>query len=148
MGIPALRFRYQFNNSKYGTPNFSNNTFTESLNINKEHGLSYDANGNIQSLNRNNNLGSQFGLNYHYQANSNKLNNVDNYASYTYDDLGQMVGKQRANGQNFYINYTASGKVAAIYADAVKTQLRVSFVYDESDIRIRKTDHLQNISTY
>ncbi|MFD2581625.1 RHS repeat domain-containing protein [Pedobacter vanadiisoli] len=140
--------KYQFNNNKYGSPNFSNNTFIESLNINKEHGLSYDANGNIQSLSRNNNVGSQLSLNYHYQANSNKLNSVDNYASYTYDDLGQMVGQQRANGQNFYINYTASGKVAAIYADAAKTQLRVSFVYDESGMRIQKTDHLQNINTY
>lgn len=140
--------KYQFNNNKYGSPNFSNNTFTENLNLNKEHGLSYDANGNIQSLNRNNNSGSQLSLNYHYQANSNKLSSVDNYANYTYDDLGQMVGQQRANGQGFYMNYTVSGKVAAIYADAAKTQLRVSFVYDEWDMRIRKTDHVQNISTY
>ncbi|WP_316798391.1 hypothetical protein [Pedobacter frigidisoli] len=73
---------------------------------------------------------------------------MDNYAIYSYDDLGQVIAKQSVNGQGFYIYYTASGKVAAIYADAAKTQLRASFVYDKSDMRILKTDHLQNNNTY
>ncbi|WP_131539021.1 RHS repeat domain-containing protein [Pedobacter nototheniae] len=140
--------KYQFNNNKFGNPNFTSNTFNEQQSANREHGLTYDANGNIQSLNRNNASGSQLSLNYHYQANTNKLQSVDNYASYSYDELGQMVGQQRANGQGYYVTYNVSGKVDAIYTDAAKTQLRLSFAYDEAGNRIGKTDHTQNVTTY
>lgn len=44
--------------------------------------------------------------------------------------------------------YEPNGKVSKIYADENHTQLRVSYAYDENDMRIRKTDHLQNIDTY
>ncbi|RWU09945.1 RHS repeat domain-containing protein [Pedobacter chitinilyticus] len=140
--------RKQFNNNKFGTPDFLNNTFSETLNVNKEHGLIYDANGNIKALSRNNAQGTQQNLNYNYQPNTNKLNSVDNYATYSYNDLGQMIVQERQSGQKFYLQYEPSGKVSAIYADADLTQLKVSFAYDENGLRLRKTDHLQNVTTY
>ncbi|MCD0487346.1 putative Ig domain-containing protein [Pedobacter sp. MC2016-14] len=143
---------YQFNNNKFGSPNYTNNSFTETANANREFNLTYDANGNIKSLSRTDqagNIKSQFtGDNYHYQTGTNKLTSVDNYADYIYDDLGQMTGQSRVNGAGYYLNYNINGKITGIYSDVNKTQLRVSFTYDESGQRILKTDHLQNITTY
>ena len=140
--------KYQFNNNKFGSPNFTANTFTEAVNKNREYGLTYDANGNIKTLNRTNTVGSlQNEFAYQYEPNSNKLSSIDGYASYTYNDLGQMISK--TDGVNsMYLDYEVGGKVAAIYSDIAKIQLKVSFVYDEGGNRIKKTDHIQNISTY
>jgi len=141
--------KYQFSNNKYGTPDLSGNTFNEILNANRESNLSYDANGNINTLARTNVGGTTISSAvYHYQDNTNKLTSVDNYANYSYDDLGQMTGQQRINGQGYYVDYNVSGKVTAIYSDAGKTSLRVSFAYDEDGMRIKKTDHIQNVSTF
>ncbi|KIA95229.1 hypothetical protein OC25_07915 [Pedobacter kyungheensis] len=140
--------RSQFSNNKFGAPNFSNNTFVEQINANREYGLNYDANGNIQNLVRTNQAGSQINFNYQYKINSNQLQKVDNYADYTYNDLGQMVAQQRINGQAFFVTYTSSGKVEAIYSDVNRTQKRLSFAYDEAGNRVVKTDHTQNITTY
>ncbi len=140
--------KYQFNNNKYGAPNFGSNSFTEAANQNREYGLSYDKHGNIQSLNRTNNSGSLINaLTYHYQAGTNRLSSVDNYATYQYDDLGQMTAQIKGS-QGMYLSYDVSGKVTAIYSDAAKTQLKVSFGYDEGGNRIQKTDHISNITTY
>jgi YD repeat-containing protein len=65
-----------------------------------------------------------------------------------YDDLGQMTAQTNNNGQGFYVDYDVNGKVKSVNSDAAKTQLRVSFGYDESGIKIRKTDHIQNVTTY
>lgn len=140
--------KYQFESNKYGTPNFGNNTFTEAVNVNREYGLTYDANGNIKTLNRTNTAGSvvnNFG--YNYQTNTNKLASVPSYANYEYDDLGQLTRQQKGT-YNVYLTYDVSGKVIAIYADAAHSQLQVSYAYDEAGMRIRKTDHVQNIITY
>ncbi|MFC5284505.1 RHS repeat domain-containing protein [Pedobacter alpinus] len=146
--------KYQFKNNKYGTPNFGTNTFTETLNSNREHGLIYDANGNIQALNRTNTAGSTIAnFDYHYQSNTNKLSSVENintndtYASYGYDDLGQLTHQTKGT-DNVYLSYDVSGKVTAIYGDATHTQLKLSYVYDEAGIRIKKINHTQNITTY
>lgn len=139
---------YQFDNNKFGTPNFGSNSFTEMLNANREYGLSYDANGNINSLNRTNSSGTNIAnFVYSYHPNTNKLTSVSNYASYAYDELGQMNSQVR-NGVGYYLSYNVRGKVTAIYSDAGKTLLRVSFGYDESGNRIRKTDHILNTITY
>lgn len=139
--------RNQFNSNKFGKPDFTNRSFSEEVNINREHGITYDANGNIKHLTRTDAAGGQLNLDYHY-ANNNKLQSVDNYASYVYDDLGQMISQHRANGQNYYLLYNVGGKVEAIYSDANRTQLRVSYLYDEQGKRVKKIDHLQNIETY
>ena len=140
--------QYQLNNNKYGAPNFGSNTFTEAVNINREYGLTYDANGNIKTLNRTNTAGNVVNnFSYNYQSNTNKLSSVSNYAEYEYDDLGQLTHQQKGTAQA-YLSYDVSGKVIAIYADAARTQLKQSFAYDEAGIRIRKTDHSNNITTY
>ncbi len=138
----------QFTGNKFGSPDFLSSQFNEQMNINKEYGVSYDANGNIQELNRTNTLGAPLNLNYNYIANTNKLQSVANFASYGYDELGQVIEQNRANGQSYYISYNTDGKVERIYSDAAKSNLRVSFAYDESGKRIRKTDHIHNIVTY
>lgn len=140
--------KYQFNNNKFGTPNFTSNSFTEQLSVSKEHNVTYDANGNIQTMSRNNASGVMKALNYHYQANTNKLSSVDNHASYQYDDLGQMKAQSRANGQGFYLDYNLEGKVSAMYSDEARTQLRLSYSYDEAGFLVKKTDHVANIETF
>ncbi len=139
---------YQFKSDKYGKPNFNAKAFTESVGVNREYDLNYDANGNIQNLKRTNGVGVPLSLNYHYELNTNKLLSVDNYSIYSYNDIGQMTGQKRAGGENFYVSYTSTGKVLAIYNDINKTQLRLSFKYDENDKRIIKNDHLQHLTTY
>jgi len=141
--------KYQFQSNKYGAPNLSTNSFIEAANANRESNLGYDANGNITNLNRSNAAGvSTANFSYSYQPNTNKLQSVGNYASYGYDDLGQMITQQKTAGASFYTTYNLNGKITGIYSDAAKTQLKVSFAYDETGMRIRKTDHVQNITTY
>ena len=132
-------------------PNFGTNNFTETVNANREYGLSYDPNGNITALNRTNAAGTAIAnYGYTYQTKTNKLTAVSGYAtSYAYDALGQMTSQVRTAGsQGYYVDYNVNGKVTAIYSNAAKTTLRVSFGYDESGNRIRKTDHIQNTVTY
>jgi RHS repeat-associated protein len=138
----------QFNNNKFGTPDFNTNNFLESSNVNREHGVTYDANGNVKSLNRNNSFANSLSLNYNYLINTNKLATVTNYANYSYDDIGQLISRQKVNGQEIYLTYETNGKISAIYSDAALTQLKVSFSYDELGLRIRKTDHSQNINYF
>ncbi|NQX37567.1 RHS repeat-associated core domain-containing protein [Pedobacter steynii] len=140
--------KYQFNSNKYGVPNFETGSFTEILNSNKEYNLSYDPNGNIKSMSRSNASGNAKNMAYNYEVNTNKLGSVDNHANYNYNDLGQMIGQTEHNGQGYFLNYDANGNIVAIYSDEARLQLKVSFAYDEAGIRIRKTDHLQNITTY
>lgn len=141
--------KYQFNSNKFGVPNFTVNSFVESVNKNREHNLTYDPNGNIKTLNRTNATGASVAsFNYSYQNNTNKLTGINNYANYSYDNLGQMTLQTRANGQNYYVNYDVNGQVTAIYSDLARTQPRVSFAYDEGGMRISKTDHIQNVTTY
>lgn len=141
--------KYQFSNNKFGTPNFTSNSFTETVGANREYGLGYDPNGNIQGLNRTNAQGSSIaGFSYSYQNNTNKLKSVNNFAEYSYNSTGEMVGQKRNNGQKYYLKYNSDGMVTSIYSDTALTQLRVSFFYDENGLRIKKVDHLLGINTY
>ncbi|WP_288882447.1 RHS repeat-associated core domain-containing protein [Pedobacter panaciterrae] len=146
----AYNDKYQFSNNKFGAPNFGSNSFSEIVNANREHDLGYDANGNITTLKRTNAAGTNTAnYMYSYLANTNKLSSVGSYATYTYDALGQMASQVRTAGsQGYYLNYDVNGKVTAIYSNAAKTTLRVSFAYDESGNRVRKTDHVLNQITY
>ncbi|TKC60288.1 hypothetical protein FBD94_15395 [Pedobacter hiemivivus] len=144
--------RYQFNNNKYGSPDFNTNFFNETINVNREFNLGYDANGNINSLSRTDqsgNIKNNFsGSNFHYQLGTNKLTSVDSYGDYIYDDLGRMTGQVRTGGLGYYPVYDVSSRIVSIYSDASHTLLKVSFGYDEMGTRISKTDHVQNITTY
>jgi RHS repeat-associated protein len=113
--------------------------------------MSYDANGNIITLNRTNSAGTAIAnYGYTYQAKTNKLTSVSGYStSFAYDSLGQMVTQVRTAGsQGYYLDYDVNGKVTIVYSNPAKTIKRVSFGYDESGNKIRKTDHILNTITY
>jgi RHS repeat-associated protein len=101
--------------------------------------LSYDANGNIQTLNR---FGSSEMINemsYVYKATNNQLLNVnDTYSPqshYTYDAIGNLIqeGDQA-------INWTLYGKIKNI----VKPANTIAYRYDPSGNRITKTVGLES----
>lgn len=72
---------------------------------------------------------------------------MSNYASYTYDALGQLSSEIKG-GVGKCLEYDVYGKVKAIYSDAAKTNLVLSFACDENGTRIKKQDHLQNVTTW
>lgn len=121
--------------------------------------LSYDDNGNLQSLSRSGNSFSGLDmdeLSYTYLSGKNQLDHVNdagpasNYATdiedqsngnYTYNAKGQLVAD--VAGQNFF-KYNHFGKVTHIYSDAACTQLKVTFDYSASGSRLRKTNYISN----
>ncbi|KAI9443777.1 hypothetical protein F5148DRAFT_1293014 [Russula earlei] len=107
----------------------------------------YDANGNIQSLQRNDvngNTTDQF--TYNYTANTNQLESVsngvtgNNYASYLYDELGQLTTETATDpsDKTKYIQYDGAGRVLRVAADASFIHLMVEYVYDEMGSRVIK----------
>ncbi|GGH16425.1 hypothetical protein FAZ19_05805 [Sphingobacterium alkalisoli] len=139
---------YQLMQNNWGAPNFTAGSFTATANANQEKNLTYDAHGNIKTLTRTNSSGSVLAnYQYNYTANTNKLASVSNYASYTYDALGQLASETKGSLSK-YLDYDAFGKVTKIYSDAAKTNAVLSFVYDEGGNRIKKQDHLQNVTTW
>jgi RHS repeat-associated protein len=134
--------KYQLTTATWGTPNFTSPGFTPSTMF-KESGISYDANGNINSLQRTDKNGvvSDDFSKYTYQAGTNKLTTVgniagSNYASYTYDELGQLKSQIQA-GVSSYLKYDVAGKIIGVYNDAALTMPKVTYTYDESGNRIK-----------
>jgi len=152
--------KYQFTESTWGTGiNFANTpaSFT-ATNFNKETikdpvtGVpAYDANGNIQYLQRTNGAGTTVDkFTYNYFTNTNKLQNVvhDNngtpqtYADYSYDARGQVVVEMTGDAsKKKYIRYDVTGKVLAVARDINFTQKVVEYVYDEMGQRIIKRSY-------
>lgn len=154
--------RNQLQNAYFGTVN--NTTFTRAVDQRyDEYGLSYDANGNIQTLKRNaigtpssptNTLMDN--LAYHYYDNTNKLKRVNDAAgtpsnnefkdfaeqtaenNYEYDALGQMT---KDNSQNIRLEYTMEGLVSAVF-NTTNNQKLVEFLYDEFGQRLKKTSYV------
>jgi RHS repeat-associated protein len=142
--------RNQFLNSEWGT--VSSNSFTKTPSLSYYEGIGeYDANGNIQSLQRNENLknpitGYDFNLTYNYRSPfSNILESITNtkgqtsnlFRSYSYNDLGQMVSEYDGD-KSKYVVYDVSGKVIAIYADLNHESPITKFAYDDRGFRISK----------
>jgi len=139
--------RFKSNNS--GTPDFTNNSFIQSGQANREYGLTYDENGNILSLNRTDKAGAtQNSFTYNYLNNTNRLTSVTNYANYQYNDLGQMIQEQKVDGTSYFLEYNIKGLIKAIYQDANLTQPLFSFKYDEFGDRVSKTDNRNGLITY
>ena len=127
----------------------------------KVENLTYDANGNIVSLNRNG-YGEHLAmdkLNYHYIGSSNKLDYVSDAegdagmqdmssqssGNYEYDAIGQMTDNKQ---DGHYFDYDASGKVIAVYANAAKTDWIAQYKYDDRGFRVKKEDLKQGETTY
>ncbi|TAH28398.1 MAG: hypothetical protein EAZ06_10145, partial [Cytophagales bacterium] len=121
---------------------------------------SYDANGNIQNLQRSDNKGNPMdNFTYNYSAvtagSLNKLNNViDNVAgndeykkdlkgekNYTYDAIGNIISQQN-NQDNSTIEWNAYGKVARVTrnrSDNVPNKnTQIIYLYDPMGNRILK----------
>ena len=119
--------------------------FTPSLGY-KEGGLSYDPNGNIQSLRRTNKVGGATDdFSYEYAPGTNRLSTVHGGGSlsgtavmdYEYDAVGQMTRQRDEQGQRYY-TYDVSGKTTGVYLDAAHTQAVVEFAYDDRGFRVSK----------
>ncbi len=123
-------------------------------------GYSYDANGNIQTLQRYNGTGQlfdQFTYNYEnkgagYLQNTNKLRSVDdaitntalheedledqNIDNYQYDDIGNLSYDRQEDVEK--IEWTVYGKVKAVYRKAGSLKPNLVFEYDASGNRVSK----------
>ena len=109
---------------------------------------SYDLNGNIQSLDRNNELGNSIAnFTYNYKLNSNQLTSVTEgeqaYRTYGYNDIGQMI-RQTEGEESMYNQYDVTGKVVGVYAQKendVFSQPIVTFTYDNMGFRSSKVSY-------
>ncbi|MDB5258508.1 MAG: large protein [Chitinophagaceae bacterium] len=134
--------------------NWSNSTLDQSY----SEALSYDANGNIQTLNRNANQGAKMDqLSYTYERiangfdrNSNRLLKVSDNSNdlnlndikkgdhaYAYDELGQLTKDEQENIE--LITWTVDGKVQTIKRKEVaNTGPDVEFQYNAQRQRVAK----------
>jgi hypothetical protein len=128
-----------------------------------ETNITYDANGNILTLNRNGVAGTDVdmdALEYKYETigggytrNTNKLRSVDdntgftsNYATdiddqgadnYEYDEIGNLIADAQEQIDN--IDWTVYGKIKSISRTTGSTKPDLVFNYDASGNRISKT---------
>ncbi len=135
-----------FNSGSYSWPNGG------SASTKWKERVSYDANGNIQTYNRNGN--SPIGmdsLTYNYYANTNQLKRVDdivgssNYSvdmddqsgtNYKYDEIGNLA--RDASEEIDTILWTLSGKVDSISRTSASTKDELKFLYDPMGNRVAK----------
>jgi len=130
--------------------------------------LSYDANGNVQTLKRydhHSNKIHDFTYKYNIDKSDdtpditaqqdNQLDKVINnvlgagiYGDYHYNSVGQLEEEIREDGKNKYVEYDVTGKVTAVYADAAKTQRKVSYTYDDRGFRLSSHNEETGIITW
>lgn len=141
----------QLQDSQYGQwqrPNNSSNYLLNSASTSalREGGMSYDANGNIQSLQRTDQKGATTdNFSYSYKLNTNQLAAVHTGSpsgatvlEYDYDELGQMTRQGDEQGQRHF-TYDVTGKTSGVYLDAAHTQPLVEYAYDDRGFRVRQT---------
>ncbi|MTI25798.1 leucine-rich repeat domain-containing protein, partial [Fulvivirga kasyanovii] len=116
--------------------------------------LQYDLNGNIMSLRRYDGEGSKkhdfkYDYNIDEEGNddntvlqNNQLDKITGHATYHYNEIGQLTAEIGDDGKEKYVDYDVTGKVVAVYADADKKELKVSYKYDDRGFRLmsRKED--------
>ena len=110
-----------------------------------------DPNGNIGSLTRRDETGGvKHGLQYVYEATNNRLDEITGYADYTYNAIGQLISVDYTDPgtPDMYLEYDPYGNVTAVYSDAAKANLKVSFAYDDKGFRLKKENHESGISTW
>lgn len=144
--------KYELTQATWGSPNFATNVFTvSSTNAYQELGATYDAHGNLLTMQRKNAAGTltdNFAYTYLSPTTNNRLGNVSGYGrSYGYDAMGQLTSE---TGGAFakYLTYDASGLVSKVHSDVAKSQLKVSFDYDEAGQRVKKVNSTTGITTY
>jgi RHS repeat-associated protein len=143
--------KYQLIEANYGDHSTSTNQFTaSSSNKYRVYGITYDVNGNLLTLRRNDDAGTNSSrnyINYVYNTNQNSLQNTQNSVpsdtrTYTYDVLGRMTSYTNTIGDTAkYLTYDYAGRVTAVYKNAAMTHPLATFLYDEKGHRIRKTQY-------
>lgn len=151
-------YLYNYNRNNWLTSATFGNTNGSTAEIDqitsyKEAGLTYDANGNIKTLQRTNNASTTVDdLTYNYtNTGKNQLNSVsdtagDNAAindidtqaagNYVYDAIGQLI---QNSSENLYYFYNTQGLVTEVRL-GVTTPV-VKFFYNERGQRIRKDSY-------
>ncbi len=151
-------------NADFGTYTYGSNS--KSVSVPTLVDLTYDANGNIDELNRYSVENGQFDqFAYTYGNGNNQLTALNDAAGtvqvngqdytgleygdhlFEYDAIGQMT--QRNNtGLTDYYKYNVYGKVTGIYEDLAHTTPIVEYFYDDKGFRIKKDDYVQNTETW
>jgi len=132
--------KYQISTAKFG--DFTGGTFSNAgLDAFQENVPSYDKNGNINSLVRDDKYGTTVdNYSYVYEPNTNKLDKVNNngvlMTDYTYNEIGQMIS-QTEGGVTYNFVYNASGLVKEIRN--ASNQLIQQYGYDDRGDLLRKT---------
>lgn len=133
--------KYQLTNAKFGKstdlvndPNNVDNAYDVSIN-------GYDANGNIQGIDRYaddpSTLENDF--DFEYYPGTNKLKSVTGYLTLMeYNKIGQLVKQVFEDASERYIAYNVSGKVTAVYSDAAMQNALIEFAYDDRGFRVMK----------
>lgn len=103
----------------------------------------YDANGNIEGLNRTDENGNTLhSLTYVYAPESNRLLRVMQDGSvmneYTYNAIGQLIS-QTSGFDKLFVDYEVSGKVETVYANEARTDTVMHIQYDDKGFRLSKT---------
>lgn len=148
-------YTYNRNNwlteASYGNANSSDAIIPASNSSYKEGNLTYDANGNIETLQRTNAAGTmQDNLSYTYNIENNQLNRVADAAgastsasdigtqtagNYRYDVIGQMT---RNNLEDIDYAYNTQGLVTQV---SKAGHILVKFFYNERGQRIKKESY-------
>lgn len=116
---------------------------------NRVDNLTYDKNGNIETLQRRDDSGQmKHDLDYNYKAGTNQLANIPGYASYQYDSIGRLIIVDYVNGDDLYLKYDAYSNVKEIYSDAAHTDLKLSFTYSDQGYRLMKKNHDVGLETW
>lgn len=144
--------KYQIRDASWADANNTLNTYTARGNKFRLTGMSYDANGNIQSLHRYNEAAQeQHRFAYTYKPNKNQLEAVTGYTNaYSYDASGRMTGEDKVSGDDQYIDYDVTGKVTVVYSSDQRRQedKKVEYRYDDRGFRLAKINYPLNRTTW
>ncbi len=154
----AYDHKYQLKEANYGTFTGANGNygFTNSTTQNFfEGGLTYDLNGNIKTLKRNDANGViQANYDYHFATKAdgtktNQLSQLKNnnvvHKDYFYDEIGQLI-KESKNGSEIRLTYDVTGKVTAVHDG--QNVLKVTFRYDDKGQRMEKINYQTGLHTW
>jgi RHS repeat-associated protein len=159
-GMYVYRYddRYQIKDARWANPVGDFISFSLAGNQYRLTGMTYDANGNIKTLQRyNKNSALQHNFVYNYEANKNQLNHVQGYTSttnasgkgYVYDKIGRLIAEDKvAANADQYIEYDVAGKVRKVFSDEAKTNLKVEYAYDDRGFRYLKKSFVENKQTW